>query len=122
MADRDQENPDVSDDPLPPGVPEPPDPVKVRDLRQRMEKDRAGRPRGSRGLDSAKAKQARDIGTYTIIPMMMIAGPLVGYLLGKGVDRLVGGQPWPEVIGMLFGVVAAFRQVFLMLAKKGNRK
>jgi F0F1-type ATP synthase assembly protein I len=110
---------------LPPGVPEPPDLAKVRDLRQRMEQDRAKRGGSGLGRDPGRGaptgKQARDIGTYTIIPMMMIAGPLVGYLLGKGVENMFGGEPWPGVIGMLFGLVAAFRQIFLLLADRAKR-
>jgi F0F1-type ATP synthase assembly protein I len=115
----DQEGPGVekSSQPLPPGVPEPPDLAKVRDLRQRMENDRAGRRRGRR-FNQQTGQQARDIGTYTIIPMMMVAGPLVGYLLGKGIENMFGGEPWPGVIGLLVGLVAAFRQIFLMLAAK----
>ncbi len=112
---------------LPPGVPEPPDLAKVRDLRQRLAQDRSARggsgPGGGRGpgRGAPTGKQARDIGTYTIIPMMMIAGPLVGYLLGKGAENLFGGEPWPGVIGMLFGLVAAFRQIFLLLAARVKR-
>jgi len=115
----DQEGPggENSPQPLPPGVPEPPDLAKVRDLRQRMEKDRAGRRRGRR-FNQQTGQQARDIGTYTIIPMMMVAGPLVGYLLGKGIENMFGGEPWPGVIGLLVGLVAAFRQIFLLLAAK----
>jgi len=115
----DQEGPggENSSQPLPPGVPEPPDLAKVRDLRQRMEKDRAGRRRGRR-FNQQTGQQARDIGTYTIIPMMMVAGPLVGYLLGKGIENIFGGEPWPGVIGLLVGLVAAFRQIFLLLAAK----
>lgn len=120
MTDQEHKKPDLENDSLPPGVPEPPDPAKVDELRGRIEEDRASRRQGRRGLDSATGKQARDIGTYTIIPMMMIAGPLVGYLLGKGVENMFGGEPWPSVVGMLFGVVAGFRQVFLMLARKGK--
>lgn len=117
MTDQDHEN-----DPLPPGVPEPPDPAKVDELRGRIKEDRASRRQSRRGVDSAKGQQARDIGFYTIIPMMMIAGPLVGYLLGKGLENVFGGEPWPAVVGMLVGVVAGFRQVFLMLTRKGKRK
>jgi F0F1-type ATP synthase assembly protein I len=117
----DQNGPDSGNpaDTLPPGVPEPPDLAKVRDLRERIERDRA--ERGGTGRSGGRGKQARDIGTYTIIPMMMIAGPLVGYLLGKGVENMFGGEPWPGVIGMLFGMVAAFRQIFLLLADRAKR-
>lgn len=120
----DRENPAA---PLPPGVPEPPDLAKVRDLRKRMEQDRLGRSeaghggrRGS-GVRNISGKGARDIGTYTIIPMMMIAGPLVGYMLGKGLENMFGGEPWPGVAGLLFGMVAAFRQIFLLLADRARR-
>ena len=121
----DSESPDDenSAETLPPGVPEPPDLAKVRDLRERMEKDKAER-RGSRrglGRGTPTGKQGRDIGTYTIIPMMMLAGPLVGYLLGKGLENIFGGEPWPGVAGMLFGMVAAFRQIFLLLADRAKR-
>jgi F0F1-type ATP synthase assembly protein I len=125
MTDKGRSGPDPDDgtENLPPGVPEPPDMAKVDDLRGRMERERGGRRGRRRGMfDKDAGSQARDIGTYTIIPMMMIAGPLVGYLLGKGAENLFGGEPWPGVIGMLFGVVAAFRQVFLMLADKGRKK
>jgi len=118
----DSENPV---EPLPPGVPEPPDLTKVHDLRERMEKEKAGRGgvgrRRGLGRGAPTGRQARDIGTYTIIPMMMIAGPLVGYLLGKGVENMFGGEPWPGVVGMLFGLVAAFRQIFLLLADRAKR-
>lgn len=114
---------DRHDDTLPPGVPEPPDMAKVNELRERIDKDRSARRGAGRGiLKKDSGKQARDIGTYTIIPMMMIAGPLVGYLLGKGVENIFGGEPWPGVVGMLFGMVAAFRQVFLLLAERGKKK
>ena len=113
---------DRHDDTLPPGVPEPPDMAKVNELRERIDKDRSARRGTGRGvLKKDSGKQARDIGTYTIIPMMMIAGPLVGYLLGKGVENIFGGEPWPGVVGMLFGMVAAFRQVFLLLAERGKK-
>ena len=105
--------------PLPPGVPDPPDMGKVRNLRERMNEDRSGRRRRSPADD--RGQQARDIGTYTIIPMMTVAGPLVGYLLGKGVENIFGGEPWPGVAGLLFGLVAAFRQIFLLLAQKSKR-
>ncbi len=113
---------DEPDETLPPGVPEPPDMAKVHDLRERINRDRSARGgAGRRILKNHSGKQARDIGTYTIIPMMMIAGPLVGYLLGKGLENIFGGEPWPGVVGMLFGMVAAFRQVFLLLAERGKK-
>ena len=122
-SDRAASGPGEPGETLPPGVPEPPDMAKVDDLRERIDRERSTRRGSGRGrLKKVSGKQARDIGTYTIIPMMMIAGPLVGYLLGKGAENIFGGEPWPGVIGMLFGMVAAFRQVFLLLAERGKKK
>jgi F0F1-type ATP synthase assembly protein I len=113
---------DKNNDKLPDGVPEPPDLAKVRDLRARLQKDRADSGRGEvrplRRLDEKKARQARDIGLYTIIPMMMVAGPAIGYLLGLFLQKSFGGEPWFVVGGALFGLAAAFRQIFLLLSRR----
>lgn len=117
--------PDDRED-LPPGVPEPPDMEKVEELRRRMEADRRTDPRrirlgtGRKGvtLDEETGRRAREIGLYTIIPMMLLAGPAIGYLLGLFIQRVWGGTPWPTVAGALFGLAAAFRQIFLLLARK----
>ena len=116
-----EKEPENVEEPLPDGVPEPPDLGKVRDLRERMKEDRTAGSRGPRGYGSNRAKQARDIGAYTIIPMMMVAGPVVGYLLGKGWENIFGGEPWPGVVGLLVGLVAAFRQIFILLAERSRK-
>jgi F0F1-type ATP synthase assembly protein I len=103
--------------------PEPPDLARVQRLRDKLQKDRAtkdsGPPRMSRlGVSKLSGKQARDIGAYTLIPMLMVAGPLVGFLLGTWIEEKWGGTPWPTTVGVLLGLVAGFRQVFLLLAAR----
>lgn len=103
--------------------PAPPDLKRVRELRTRLRTDKAALEAEGVGPENRftrkAGKAAKDIGTYTLIPSLMIAGPIVGYLLGRLVERLVGGEPWGAVGGMLLGVVAAFRQVFLLLKRRG---
>ena len=115
------------EEPLPEGVPEPPDLAKVEALRRRMRVERekgGGRPirigtdRRGVTLDEQTGKRARDIGLYTVIPMMLLAGPAIGFLMGLFIERQWGSQPWPTVIGALFGLAAAFRQIYLLLARK----
>jgi len=105
--------------------PEPPDLARVEELRRRLRKDRragGGGPGGFPvpGIRSPEeaGRRARDIGAYTIIPMMMLAGPAIGYLLGLGAERMFGGKPWLSLAGMLWGLFAAFRQIYLLLKRR----
>ena len=102
-----------------------PDLGKVDELRTRLRSDRAETRQGSGGpesrLNRKVAKSAKDIGTYTLIPSLMVAGPVVGFLVGRGLEKYIGGEPWGAIGGLLFGVVAAFRQIFLLL-NKANKK
>jgi hypothetical protein len=69
-----------------------------------------------------RGKLVRDIGTYTLIPTMMLVGPLLGWWIGRQIEGKWGGYPWPSVAGALFGMVAAVRQVYLLLTQKGKRR
>jgi hypothetical protein len=107
--------------------PEPPDLARVAELRRRLRRDQragGGGPAGFPvpGLRSPEeaGRRARDIGAYTIIPMMMFAGPAIGYLLGLGAERMFGGKPWPSLAGMLWGLFAAFRQIYLLLKRRAE--
>lgn len=109
-------------------LPEPPDPARVEELRRRLRSDRRERARGPAGIalpgvrsSEEAGRRARDIGIYTIIPMMMLAGPAIGYLLGLGAERVFGGKPWPSLAGMLWGMLAAFRQIYLILKERGRK-
>ncbi len=105
------------------GYPERPDGEKLDALQDQLHHDRQIRRANQNSTRVARytakmGKSVRDIGTYTLIPAMMVAGPVVGYALGWLVEKKWGGAPWPGVVGLLFGLVAAFRQIFLILARK----
>jgi hypothetical protein len=68
-----------------------------------------------------RRKQFRDIGLYTAIPMMMIVGPTLGYFLGHLAEKKWGHEPWLSAGGAVFGLVAAARQIWLIL-KQGAGK
>jgi F0F1-type ATP synthase assembly protein I len=108
---------------LPEGFPERPDIRKVEEMRERMRQERATREAAGRNSRMGKftekrAKQIKDIGSYTLIPTMMLAGPAVGYGLGWLLEREFGGKPWVSVVGVLMGLAAAFQQIILLLRKK----
>ncbi len=59
--------------------------------------------------------RARQIGILTAIPAVLLAGPLVGLLLGKLVDSHFGTRPWGLLACLVLGFVAAFREVLRLI-------
>jgi len=106
--------------------PEAPDLKRVRDLRARLHADKVAMEKDGAGPGNRRTsrigKTAKDIGTYTLIPSLMVAGPVVGYALGHLVEKTIGGEPWSVAGGMLLGIVASFRQVFLLLKRQGTSR
>jgi len=56
-------------------------------------------------------KIVRQVGIVTTIPMILAAGPLVGYGIGWWLDGRFGWDPWGKVGLSLLGFVASFKQV-----------
>jgi F0F1-type ATP synthase assembly protein I len=117
---------DASEDaPLPEGYPERPDLERVRELREKLAQDKAARrdPHRTRLHDriaGGDGQAVRQIGSLTLIPMMMVVGPVIGYLVGRWVEGRFGGSPWVGVGGALFGLAAAVRQIVIMLSQKNG--
>jgi len=49
------------------------------------------------------------------IPMLLAAGPLVGYFLGHGLDRWLGTDPWFTVIGGILGFAAGVNETIRII-------
>ena len=45
---------------------------------------------------------------------------MLGYFIGRFIENRFGGEPWPVTSGVLVGLVAGFRQVFLMLSDRSS--
>jgi uncharacterized protein YqgC (DUF456 family) len=69
-----------------------------------------------------RAKQYRDIGIYTAIPMMLVVGPVLGYFLGHLAEKRWGHEPYLSGGGALVGLLAAARQVWLILQRGGGKR
>lgn len=57
------------------------------------------------------------VGIYTAIPTMMLVGPMLGFLLGRWAGGRWGHATTFEAVGAILGLVAAFRQVFLIFRR-----
>ncbi len=67
-------------------------------------------------------KFVRQIGIATTIPMVLAAGPLVGFWIGQWIDRRFGSEPWGVVIVALLGLAAGIKQVVHMIRQGINEE
>jgi len=69
-----------------------------------------------------KAETARNIGTWTALPTMMVIGLLGGYFAGVWLEGRYGHAPWLSFGGMVFGGVASVRKVVQTVQSEQRRQ
>jgi F0F1-type ATP synthase assembly protein I len=52
-----------------------------------------------------------------LIPMLMLAGPVVGFLTGRYLDGRLGWAPWGQIAGLALGLGAGFRESYLIVRR-----
>jgi len=68
---------------------------------------------GNRG---ERFRQAALLGS---IPMVLVAGPVAGFLIGNYLDRWLGTSPWLKILFILLGAATAIRRIAHLLGKIG---
>jgi ATP synthase protein I len=61
---------------------------------------------------SAPAKPAKGYGQGTRVLMELIGAPLGGGIIGWAIDHWFTGTHWGLIIGVVLGIVVAFRNIF----------
>ncbi len=64
----------------------------------------------------------RQVGLLTTIPVMLLSGPLIGFLIGNYIDKRFGTAPWFMVLFVCIGFVASIRQTIAIIKKASNNK
>ncbi len=59
--------------------------------------------------------QVKQIGVLTTIPIVLLAGPVVGFWIGGWIDRKALIYPWFTIIFVALGFLASGREVLRML-------
>ena len=59
--------------------------------------------------------QLKQIGSLTAVPIILLAGPAVGYFTGGWVDRQFRFYPWCTVLLSVLGFIASGREVMRLL-------
>ena len=61
----------------------------------------------------------RQIGLLTTIPLLLAVSPLIGYFMGRFLDRKFGTDPVISIVFLILGFVAGARQVANVVRKAG---
>lgn len=72
--------------------------------------------------DENKYRFIHQVGLLTMIPAMLLAGPVIGFLIGNYIDKRFETAPWFMVVFVGLGFVASVRQTIAIIKKAGNNK
>ena len=59
--------------------------------------------------------QLKQLGALTVIPIVLLVGPLVGFFIGGWIDQKFRLYPWFTVLFLILGFVASGREVTRLL-------
>ena len=59
--------------------------------------------------------QVKQLGLVTTIPIILVVGPIVGFLFGGWIDRKANCYPWVTIVFVLLGFAASGKEVVRLL-------
>jgi len=54
----------------------------------------------------------RQAGIYTVIPLILAVGPIIGYFMGNFLDKKLHTSPYLMILFILFGFIASGKEVY----------
>jgi len=54
----------------------------------------------------------RQAGIYTVIPLILAVGPIIGYFIGNFLDKKFHTSPYLMILFILFGFIASGKEVY----------
>jgi len=73
-------------------------------------------------MEGPQKEGYRDLGIVIRVGIDLVAGTLLGTLLGYLLDRALGTKPWLMVVGIFLGTIAGFRNIFRYLNDLENKR
>ncbi len=68
-------------------------------------------------MDEDLKQTIKTLGYFSAIGITMALSIALGALLGYYLDKKFGTQPWLSIIFLGFGIIAAFRNLYIMYKK-----
>ena len=67
-----------------------------------------------------KNKSRSDLRQYSLlaaVPALLIAGPAVGFLIGRWADEKLKTEPYLLIVGIILGFASAGREIYKLVKK-----
>jgi len=72
-------------------------------------------------LSEEKRGLLRTLGTLSTIGISVVVAIAIGVYIGLQIDKWLGTAPWFFFIFLFFGIVAGFRNIYIMAGKEIRR-
>ena len=59
----------------------------------------------------------RQAGIYTVIPLILAVGPIIGYFIGNFLDKKLHTSPYLMILFIIFGFVASGKEVYNLVKR-----
>jgi ATP synthase protein I len=64
----------------------------------------------------------KSLGFLSSIGISLVAAILIGLAMGYHLDKWLGTSPWLTLLFLLFGVIAGFRNIYILTARELKRQ
>ena len=64
----------------------------------------------------------KSLGFLSSLGISMVAATLIGLAMGIYLDRWLGTSPWLTLIFLVFGIIAGFRNIYLLTQRELRRQ
>jgi ATP synthase protein I len=72
-------------------------------------------------MDNDKNSGYRQLAIATLIPVMLVVAPLIGYYAGGWVDGKLGTGNIFKIIGLALGFISAGKEVYSLIKKSTGK-
>lgn len=77
-------------------------------------------PESKKPKKAKKRSELRQLGLLGTIPMLLAAGPLIGFFIGRWLDSKLGTEPFLMILFLVMGFGAAVKET-IKIIKEANR-
>lgn len=72
-------------------------------------------------MDENKKNLLKSLGTVSSMGISVVVAIVIGIVIGRQLDKWFGTEPWFFFIFLFFGIVAGFRNIYILTKREINR-